>query len=296
MDRLDDLEAFVAIVEKGSQTAAARHLRRSLQAVSRSLVTLERGLGVGLVQRTTRRSSPTEAGWAFYQRIKPALSEINEARLEAADKRSEPSGLLRIGAPVLFAPAFVVPAISDFMHRYPLIEVDLKVSDRRVDLLEERLDVAVRIRIVPESGLKVRRLGGLRVVVFGAHSYFAEHGRPQHPDDLQRHRCVLRVDEDDERWPFRIDGRRRTIKVSGPFRTNSAAAANVAITRGLGIGLAPLWQIRELVDDGTVEIVLKEFEADAMPIYAVSPPVKLPIVKARLFTDLLAARLKRSGL
>jgi DNA-binding transcriptional LysR family regulator len=130
MDRLDDLEAFLAIVDKGSLTAAARHLRRSLQSVSRSLASLERSVGVELVRRTTRQSNVTEAGRAFYNHVKPALTDIKGARLEAADARTEPSGLLRIGAPVLFAPAYVVPTINAFLERYPGVEVELKVSDR----------------------------------------------------------------------------------------------------------------------------------------------------------------------
>ena len=145
MDRMDDLTAFVAIMERGSQTAAARHLRRSLQSINRSLAALERSVGVELITRTTRQSSPTEAGLTFYRRVKPALMEISEAKLEAASRRAEPSGLLRIGAPVLFAPAYVVPAVCDFLQHNPQIEIELKVSDRQVDILEQGLDLAVRI-------------------------------------------------------------------------------------------------------------------------------------------------------
>lgn len=159
MDRLDDLAAFVAIIEKGSQTAAARDLRRSLQSINRSLTALERGVGIALINRTTRQSTPTEAGLAFYRRVKPALIEINDAKREAADKRAEPSGLLRVGVPVLFAPAFVAPVVCDFLERYPAVEVELKVSDRQVDLLEQGLDLAVRIREMPDSTLKARRIG-----------------------------------------------------------------------------------------------------------------------------------------
>ena len=184
MDRMDDLTAFLTIVEKGSQTAAARHLRRSLQSINRSLTTLECSVGVELISRTTRQSNPTEAGLAFYRRIKPALMEINDARLEAANRRAEPSGLLRIGAPVLFAPAYVAPVVCDFLKRNPKIEIELKVSDRQVDLLEQGLDLAVRIREMPDSKFKVRRIGELRVVVFGAPAYFSKHGRPRHPDEL----------------------------------------------------------------------------------------------------------------
>ena len=297
MDRLDDLEAFLAIVEQGSQTAAARRLRRSLQSVNRSLTALEHGVGVDLVRRSTRRSKPTEAGLAFYRRVKPALAEILDARREAANRRAEPSGLLSIAAPVQFAPAFVVPAICDFMERYPQVEVDLKVSDARANLLVDGLDIAVRIGDLPDSELKVRRLGALRAVVFGSPGYLARHGRPQHPDELVRHRCLVRMTEGiDEAWPFRINGRTRRVRVTGPFRTESTAAAHAAAVRGIGLGLSPLWQIRDLVDRGAVEIVLVEFETAPMPIYAVSPPARTPQAKVKLFTEILAARLKRERL
>ena len=158
MDRLDDIEAFLAIVEEGSLTAAARRLRRSLQSISRSLAALERSLAVQLIRRTTRRLQPTEAGSAFYRRVKPAFLEMTEARLEAASQQAELSGLLRLGGPVLFATAHMVPVICDLRQRHPAIEVELKVSDREVDLVAERLDLAVRIRQMRDSTLKARRL------------------------------------------------------------------------------------------------------------------------------------------
>ncbi len=294
MDRMDDLTAFLAIMEKGSQTAAARHLRRSLQSINRSLTTLERSVGAELINRTTRQSSATEAGLAFYRRLKPALTEINEARLEVASRRAEPSGLLRIGAPVLFAPAYVVPVVCEFLQRNPQIEIELKVSDQRADLLEQGLDLAIRIRKMPDSEFKVRRIGELRIVVFGAPAYFARHGRPRQPDELAQHQCILRAgdDPDSERWPFRIGGRRKSVRVRGRFRTDGAAAAHAAVAGGLGLGLAPLWQIRSLVDDAAVEIILEDFETGTIPIQVVSPPTKIPLARTKLFTEFLTARLK----
>jgi DNA-binding transcriptional LysR family regulator len=297
MDRLDDLEAFLAGAEKGSQTAAARHLRRSLQSINRSLVALERSVGVDLVRRTTRQSQMTEAGRAFYERVKPALAEINDAKLEAADARSEPTGLLRVGAPVLFAPTYVVPAIATFMERHPGIEIELKVSDRMVDLLEDGLDIAVRIRNLADSSLRARRLGDLRVVAFGAPGYFARHGRPEHPDDLTRHQCVLRHAEGrSETWTFRVGGRRKAVRVQGRFGSDSAAATHAAVANGLGIGLTPLWQIRGLIDEGVVEVILEEFEDAKIPIHAIWSSGKMPLAKMRLFVDELAGRLRRERL
>lgn len=292
MDRLDDLEAFLAIVEKGSQTAAAKQLRRSLQSIGRSLATLERALGVELVRRSTRRSSTTAAGLAFYCRIKPAFTEIEAAKREAGSARSEPSGLLRVAAPVLFASAYVMPVVREFLLRYPNSAVELKASDRKLDLYDEPFDLAVRIRHLPDSRLKARRVGALRVVLFGAPSYFARHGRPAYPAELDRHQCIVRnAEPDGETWPFRMRGRSEVVRVHGRFRTDDTASGRAAAAAGLGIGRGPFWQVHELVAQGKLEIVLEEFEPARVPIHAVSPASKLPALKTRLFTDLLAASL-----
>jgi len=282
-------------VEKGSQTTAARQLGRSLQSVNRSLATLERSVGVELIRRTTRQSIPTEAGLAFYRRVKPALLEINDAKLEAASQRTEPSGVLRVGAPVLFAPTYVTPAICEFLQQHPQVEIELRVSDREVDLIEQGLDLAVRIRHLRDSQLKARRIGELRVVVFGAPAYFAKYGRPKHPNKLAQHHCILRaIDPGAEKWSFRVAGRHKNVRVRGRFRTDSAAATRAAVAGGLGIGFAPLWQVRRLVDDGVVEVVLEEFETAKIPIHVVWPPAKIQPARTKLFTDFLAARMKEA--
>lgn len=295
---MEEIEVFLAVVEAGSQTAAARQLGRSLQSVNRALAALERSVGVELVRRTTRQSVATEAGLAFYRRVKPAFVEIGEARLEAANRRVEPSGLLRIAAPILFGSTHVVPAIADFMTRFPRIEADLNVSDRPIDVIGDGFDLAVRIRELPDSSLKARRLGELRTVVYGAPGYFARHGRPQRPGDLAGHQCILRktAPGETEAWRFQIDGEVKALQVNGRFRTDNTTAAHAAACHGIGIGYAPFWQIRDLVDDGALEIVLAEFEAPRMPVHVVFPPSAAPPAKTRLFVDLLAERLKRERL
>jgi DNA-binding transcriptional LysR family regulator len=297
MNRLDDLVAFLAIVERGSQTAAARHLQRTLQSIGRSLTSLEKGMGVALVKRTTRQSHPTEAGLAFYARVKPALAEIDNARSEAADLARKLSGRLRIGAPVLFARAFVAPAICDFLARFPQVEVELKASDRSVDLMSEELDVAVRIRNLPDSSLRVRRLGELRAAVVASKSYLQRNGCPQHPDELAQHTCIVRtVDGRDEPWPFVVGGERQAFRVRGRLRTNDTPAMLEAVTCGLGIGFAPLWQVREAVERGSVDVILQEFETERVPIYAVLPPTRTQTAKVRRFVDLLSLRMSESRL
>lgn len=293
MHRLEDLDAFIAVVEEGSLSAAARRLRRSLQSVSRSLAALERSVGAQLIRRTTRQSSQTEAGARFYGRVRPALSEISDAALEVTNQRSEPAGVLRVSASVLFAPVYVMPAVAEFMSRYPEVEIELKLSDRFVDLVDDNVDLAVRIGDLPDSGLKARRLGALRRVVYGAPDYFARHGRPEHPEELVRHQCITRkLETRTEAWPFMIDGVSKTVRVTGRLRTDNAAVTYAAAQRGLGIGFTPLWQIRDLVERGELEVILADFETPLVPINAVSVATKMPLPAARLFADFLAQRLK----
>ena len=293
MSRLEDLEAFIHIAETGSLTKAARHLSRSLQAVSRSLAALEEDVGVQLIHRTTRHCSLSEAGEAFFRRVKPAMEEIGEARLEVADRRAAPSGILRVGAPVLFGPDFLVPIIAQYMRAYPQMEVDLQLTDTFVDLSAAGLDLVVRIADLPDSGLQGRLLGALRRVVFGAPSYFEQYGRPAHPSDLRQHACIVRtLDQRSGQWAFEIDGKRRSVGVRGPFRTNTMAAIYSAVSAGLGIGYSPLWQIRHLLDAGQVEVILEAFESKPVPIHVLWQEHRLPPAKVRAFIDYLAAGLK----
>jgi DNA-binding transcriptional LysR family regulator len=293
VERLDDLEAFLAIIDKGSQTAASRHLQRSLQSLNRSLISLERAVGVELVKRTTRRSEPTEAGRVFYARIKPAVTEILEARSEAASIRGGVSGLLKVGAPVVFASAHVAPIVGRFLKLYPNVEVELRASDEQADLIAEGLDVAVRIGESVDDSVVARRLHALRVVTFAAPSYLSEHGRPNHPGDLESHACILRAGaEVVDKWPFRIGGKPHAVKVQGRFRSNSAAAIRAAASEGIGIAQLPLWQIRDLVDEGALAIVLPDFEPEGMSIQLVWPPTRAPLERMRRFVDFLASALK----
>jgi len=297
VDRIEDFQAFVAIVDKGSLTAAAKQLKRSLQSISRSLATLEGDLGVELIARTTRRSATTEAGLAFYRRVGAALSEIEAAKLETSNRTSEPAGLLRITSSTVFAPLYVVPAVCAFLESHPKVDIELDMSDGYVDLISQGFDLAIRIGELPDSSLKARRLAYLRRVVFAAPDYFAKHGRPKVPGDLAGHQCLVRTSaRDSDAWPFLVGGRLKTVKVAGRFRSSGAPAVNEAAVQGLGIANAPLWQVRALVDRGVVELILTRFEPPLLPVHAVWPATRLLPAKTQLFLDYLAARLKAERL
>jgi DNA-binding transcriptional LysR family regulator len=297
VDRIEDFQAFVAIVDKGSLTAAAKQLGRSLQSISRSLATLEGDLGVELIARTTRRSAATEAGLAFYRRVGAALSEIEAAKLETSNRRSEPVGLLRITCSTVFAPLYVVPAVCAFLESHPKVDIDLDMSDGYVDLISQGFDLAIRIGELPDSSLKARRLADLRRVVFAAPDYFAKHGRPKVPGDLAGHQCLIRTSaRDSDAWPFLVGGRLKAVKVAGRFRSSGALAVNEAAVQGLGMANAPLWQVRALVDRGVVELILTRFEPPRVPVHAVWPATRLLPAKTQLFLNYLAARLKAERL
>ena len=291
LNRIDDLQAFVAIVEKSNLTSAAHHLGRSLQSVSRSLAAIELDVGVELIRRTTRRSSPTEAGLAYYQRLKAALEDIEEAKLEVSHRRVEPSGLLRVSGPTGFAALHLVPAAAAFLKAHPKIEVEISTFDRYINLVEENVDIAVHIGPLPDSVSKSRLLANLRRVFFAAPSYFAEYGRPKHPRDLAKHQCIVRTARvGSDVWPFTIDGKVRTMKVSGRFRANGAGVINEAATQGLGIAIAPLWQIRPLIDQGLVEATLTRFAPPPIPAHATWSGTRVLPAKTRMFIDFLVQR------
>src|SRR5262249_42184235 len=293
MNRIEDFEAFAAIVDKGSLTAAARHLGRSLQSVSRSLAALEREVGVELVRRTTRRSSPPDAGAAFHRRVGVARAEIEAAKREPANRRAEATGLLRVTGSSAFAPLYIVPALPAFLKAHPRVEIELALSDSYVDLIGEGFDLAVRIGDLPDSSLKARRLANSRRVIFAAPGYLTAHGRPRRPDDVKRHQCIVRTAaREGSAWPFKVDGRIKSVTVAGRFRTSGAVAANEAAARGLGIANAPLWQVRSLVDRGAVELILTRFEPPPVPIHAVWPATRVLPARTQLFIVFPAARLK----
>jgi DNA-binding transcriptional LysR family regulator len=291
MASLDDYRVFIAVVEQGNLSAAARHLRRSLQAVSRALAALEQELGVELIQRTTRRAQPSEAGLAFHVRIKAALADIDLARSELAEHGARIDGLLRIGGSTQFSAPYLMPVIAAFMERYPELQVELVVADHHADLQREKLDAAIRLGELPASRLHARQLGMLRMVTIGAPGYFARHGRPRMPADLPKHACILRRTANvPQRWDYRRGGRKQAVEVRGRFSADNAAACNAAVVAGLGIGVAALWQVRSLLDQGRLETVLDDWQLPGLPLHIVWSPSKQLPARTRAFIDFVAAR------
>lgn len=293
MQSLRELETFVAIAEEGSLTAAARRLGRSLQAVSRGLQTLESAVGATLVVRTTRTSQLSEAGQRFYARVKAALADLEIARTELAEDAKRLAGKLRVNAPTLFGPAYVVPLLAEFLQRHPGLSATVELEDGFSDPATSGADVTLRIGATPDSRLVARKLAEVRRVAFASTPYLAAHGHPQAPEDLASHACVVRSGvAHPYRWAFSArTGEERVVTVSGRFESEHVAAVNAAVAGGLGIGLATFWQIRDAVEADRVRIVLPEYEPAPLPLFALWPRTRRMPARTRLLIDFLAARL-----
>ncbi|MDE2582698.1 MAG: LysR family transcriptional regulator [Rhodospirillales bacterium] len=292
MSTIEAYQAFVAVIERGSLTAAARGLGRSLQAVSRALAQVEQDLGVELVHRSTRRLEPTPAGMGFYRRIRDALADIEAARVEAAEHATAIGGPMRVGGPSLFGPMFLVPAVAAFLQRHPAVTIDLRLANEFVDLIADRLDLSVRVGVLEDSSLRVRRIAMMRRVFYAAPAYLAERGRPLVPADLARHDCVVRTSaQDSDVWPCTHAGNVEMIHVRGRFAAPTADACNEAVARGLGIGLGQMWQARPLLDQGRAELVLTDFEPAPIAVSVIWPAGPALPARTRLLIDFLVARL-----
>ncbi|MGF1609540.1 MAG: LysR family transcriptional regulator [Kiloniellales bacterium] len=289
---LSELEVFVRVVQAGSFSAAARELGLTPSAVSKQIARLEDRLGARLLNRTTRRVSVTEVGSAFHERGQRILADMAEAEQAVLDLHGAPRGTLRVSLPLAFGRLHVVPLIPGFLAAYPEVRVDLAFNDRFVDLIEEGIDVAVRVGELADSSLIVRRLAANRRVVCATEDYLARHGTPRTPADLTRHNCLTyayRQMRND--WRFcGTDGKAQTVRVSGNLESNEVEALRSALLAGVGIALVPLWMAGPDLASGRVVEVLRDYHVPDSAIHAVYPPGRHLSPKVRAFVDLLAAR------
>ncbi len=291
---------FVRIVEAGSLSAAARAMDRSLPAVCRSLAQLEERLGARLLNRTTRRIGLTDAGARFYERCRRIAAELEEAEAGVTAQRLEPQGALAITAPLLFGRMHVAPAVTTLLARNPKVTASLVLSDHFVNLVEEGVDVAVRIGALADSTLVARRLGAIPRIVCVAPDYLVRRGTPGAPPELARHDCIRFTDLVPGReWPFVVNGAERRVKVSGPLATNNGDVAIAAAEGGLGFIMVLGYQVEAQLARGTLVRVLREFEPPPSPVQAVYPSGRLVPAKLRAFlevlTETVAPRLERLG-
>lgn len=290
MDRFDDLAAFVAVVEAGSFTAAAERLEVAKSAVSRRVSALEARLGAELLRRTTRRLSLTDGGAAFYERATRILADLDEAESALSEEQGELRGRLRLAIPLSFGLRHLSVPLCAFGRRHPRLALDVDFNDRRVDLVEEGVDVAVRIGHLKDSTLIARKLFDARTVVCASPAYLAEFGTPATPDDLAGHSCMVYSNlKDPKRWAYvDTDGQRRSVAVGDGLSASSGDFLVRAAAAGLGIVMQPTFIAYEAIRDGQLEPILGDYGWPVTPGYAVYPPTRHLSLRVRAFIDFLA--------
>ena len=292
MDKLRAMEVFVRIVEAGSLTAAADLLNMSVPSVVRSLAALEREVGVRLMNRTTRRSSLSDEGREYYERCRRVLAEVEAADAALSARRVEPKGRLRLTAPVTSGRIHIAPVVTDFIAKYPGVEVELILLDRVVDLVEEGIDAGVRIAQLAESSLVAVRVGETRRVVCAAPGYLKKAGQPKKPADLSSHGCVVFTGlAANSEWSFGGKPPLR-VPIRALLRTNQLDVALEACLKGLGCGQFLCYQVEELFTARKLKRVLAEFEPPPLPIQIVYPHARLLSPNVRAFVDFAVMRLR----
>ena len=292
MDRLSSMETFVRVVEAGSFVAAADRLSLSPAMVSRYVQDLEERLGTRLLNRTTRRVGLTEAGAAYFERCQQVLHDIEEMDLSVAREVQQPRGVLRVNAPVVFGTRHLSRFLADYERRYPVVAIDLSLTDRFVDLVEEGADVAVRIGALTESTLVARRLCPIRLVLCASPAYLKKHGTPRTPADLANHNCLgYTYTRGGTEWALIGPDGPIVVPIRGSLRANHGEALCQAAIDGLGLALQPTFIAGDAIAKGLLHPVLLGYKPAELSAYAVFLSRKFLSAKVRTFVDFLAEKL-----
>jgi DNA-binding transcriptional LysR family regulator len=292
VNKLAAMQTFVAILDHGSLTAAADALGKALPTIVRSLATLEEDLGVRLLHRTTRRMSLTEEGRLYLERCRQILADIEEAEQALLNQQITPRGELRVTAPVLFGQLRVAPAVIRFLREYAEVQVELLLLDRVVNMVEEGIDIGIRIGSLEDSSMIATRVGEVRSVVCASPSLLERTGTPEHPSELTGFSCVhFQGLASAPVWNFAGERKPISVAINGPFACNHAAAAVEACAEGLGFGRFLSYQVESLVAEKKLSIVLQEFEPPPIPIHVVFAHARLMTPRVRVFVDWIKAEL-----
>jgi DNA-binding transcriptional LysR family regulator len=293
MDRLDAMAVAVTVQELGSLSAAARRLRMPLPTVSRKLSDLEAHLNARLFNRSTRRLTSTDAGETYLAACKRILEDVRETEHTVSGEFSTPRGELVISAPIVFGRIHVLPVITAFFQAYPEVTVRLSLSDRMVGLLEDHVDLALRIGELEDSRLIATRCGSTRRVVCGSREYFSQHGTPKHPTDLATHAAVIfETVTSSNAWVFAAERSDIAVSMRRQLIVNTSEAAIDAAIAGVGVTRVLSYQIEHAIKAGTLVAVLKRFEPESLPISLVHDNQRRVPLKVRAFLDFAAPRLR----
>jgi len=291
-DRVISMQTLVRVVDGGSLSAGARALGKSLAAVSRTVTQLEERLGVRLLHRSTRKLTLTEAGASYYDSAKRILAEIEEAEISLGGRTAAARGRLTVTAPLLFGRLHVAPVVVEMLETHRDVSADLMLVDRNVSLVEEGIDVAVRIGRLDDSALVARVLGEVSRVVCASPSYLRRHGTPKSPEELREHECLRFSGLTPGReWTFLRDGKEVRVAVGGRFSCNVGEPAIDVARAGVGIVMALGYQVAEDLAAGRLVQVLRTFATPPLPVNAVYHSPRLMAVRVRVFLDLLTLRI-----
>ncbi len=285
MDRFDEYAHFIRVAHAGSFTRAAEEVGLTASALSKHVKALEARLGVRLLNRTTRRVALTEGGRAFLERAELIVGEVTETESALADLDAQPRGVLRVGAPMDFGRLHLSKAIASFMAAQPELRIEIELTDRAVDLIEEGLDVIVRIGALRDSSLIARRLGPCRRVVCASPTYLDAHGRPERIGDLTSHQRIGYAYEAERTWSFETASGPIRINVPIGHKSNNGEVTRALLLEGLGIALLPTFLVTEELRSGRLESILAEELESVIPIHAVYPHRKHLSAKVRVFVD-----------
>jgi DNA-binding transcriptional LysR family regulator len=289
MDRLAAMEAFVLVVDMGSFSAAARRLEVGQPAISKLVAQLEDRLGVKLLVRTTHGLTPTEAGLTYYERARRSIEEATEAEVAARGAGKGLAGKLRVSAAVTFARIHLMPHIPEFLARHRDLELDVVLDDRNVDLVQEGIDVALRMGHLVDSTLTARRIARCRHAVLGTPMYFARAGEPAAPADLLAHDAVIYAQRGGgATWIFRREGTDVPVTLKGRLRVSAAEGVRAAVLAHAGLAIASEWMFTPEITDGTVKPVLRDWELPPIDLWAVLPAGRIASTKARTFAKFVA--------
>jgi DNA-binding transcriptional LysR family regulator len=294
MDQLSALKTLVLVADGNGFTRAARETGQSKSAASRQIAALEEQLGVQLFKRSTRTVALTEAGYAYLERARAILADLDEAGRAVAALHTEPRGTLKINAPMSFGVSHVAPAIAAFMVKYPDLKVALVLNDRPVDPYEEGFDVTLRIgKDLADSSLAARRLASVELGLMASPDYLAKAGRPRAPEDLGAHAALHYGNPGPGPvWRMRGGAGEAAVPIRERLCSNNGDVLRIAALDGLGITLLPLFFVREDLKAGRLLQLLDGFEPKALSLYALYPPTRFLAAKTRVFIDFLANRFK----
>ncbi|MDO5638985.1 MAG: LysR family transcriptional regulator [Neisseria sp.] len=290
INNIGDVSAFIAAAKSGSFTAAAKQLGLTRSTIGKRIARLEARLNVRLLQRTTRSLSLTDEGGIFFERCVAVLEELENAESLLAQRTAEPSGRLRISAPLVLGRQYVADLLADYMRRWPQVQVEASFGDRYVDLIEEGFDVALRVGDpAPDSRFSARTVGIHRMITCAAPAYLAAHGTPQTPADLRAHQCLHFVyGRQLSPWHFQADGREVSFTGKGRASADSAEALLTLCRAGFGLVHFPRYIVAEDLRAGRLQAVLADFQAKGVPIRALYPSRRQLSPKVRQFIDMLA--------